>query len=365
MTPKPLIPQLLPKPKPALPAAPISSNTLALPSSRVTLEQFLKVYFESLQKTTTLTAYTKDLMDFAVFIGTASSPPGESPNKAPLLPKYTPELAALTAKRLLRGDQDGKDWGSGEANLIVQEYKTVLNKRGAAPATINRRLSTLRSLVKAARHYGIVNWALTVPNAQNETYRDTTGPGKSNVMRMLAFLAEKMRKSKGISQKQACRDYAIVRLLFDLALRRAEVGGLNLNDYNVQLGKLSILGKGRSQRQVLSLPKTTQQALNMWIAARGVAPGPLFFTLSGKGTGVFRLSETSIYRIVEGLGRKVGVKARPHGLRHAAITEALDKTKGDIRKVMAFSRHKKPETVMLYDDNRKDFGGEVAGMVTE
>lgn len=329
---------------------------------KVTLEEFLKGYFESLQKSTTLTAYTKDLMDFAVFIG-ATPPTGElSHNNIPLLPKYTHELAAKTASLLLRGD--GKAWGSGEANLIVQEYKTQLIKRGAAPATVNRRLSMLRSLVKAARMYGIVTWNLTVPNMMNETYRDTAGPGKDNVMKMLAFLAAKMKKTKGVSQKQAIRDFAIVRLLFDLALRRAEVGSLNIQDYDIQKAKLSIMGKGRTQRQTLSLPKTTKQALDMWLAARGQQPGPLFFPFSGKGTGVFRLSETSIYRIVEGLGKKVGVKARPHGLRHAAITEALDKTKGDIRKVMSFSRHKKPETVMLYDDNRKDFGGEVAEMVS-
>jgi integrase len=35
---------------------------------------------------------------------------------------------------------------------------------------------------------------------------------------------------------------------------------------------------------------------------------------------------------------------RPHGLRHEAITRALDRTHGDIRTVQRFSRHADPKT---------------------
>jgi integrase/recombinase XerC len=51
------------------------------------------------------------------------------------------------------------------------------------------------------------------------------------------------------------------------------------------------------------------------------------------------------------------------GLRHLAVTEALDATRGDYRKVMKFSRHAKVETILRYDDNRLDVAGEMAGMI--
>lgn len=102
--------------------------------------------------------------------------------------------------------------------------------------------------------------------------------------------------------------------------------------------------------------------LSAWIEARGSEPGALFgnFDRARKGA---RLSGTSLYRLVRELGLRVGVRARPHGLRHAAITEALDLTSGDVRAVQRFSRHKDVRTLSLYDDSREDLAGKVASLV--
>jgi integrase/recombinase XerC len=99
-----------------------------------------------------------------------------------------------------------------------------------------------------------------------------------------------------------------------------------------------------------------------WLTVRGSEPGPLFvnFDRAGKGEG---FSGRSIARLVLALGAAVGLAVRPHGLRHAAITEALDLTSGDVRKVQRFSRHRDLRVLNLYDDNRADLGGEVARLV--
>jgi len=67
--------------------------------------------------------------------------------------------------------------------------------------------------------------------------------------------------------------------------------------------------------------------------------------------------------MVRDLGRKIGLKVWPHGLRHAAITEALDLTGGNVRAVQRFSRHRDVRILERYDDNRRDLGGEVAKQV--
>jgi integrase len=63
-----------------------------------------------------------------------------------------------------------------------------------------------------------------------------------------------------------------------------------------------------------------------------------------------------------GLAQAAGIEAhvRPHGLRHATITAALDETNGNVRSVAAFSRHADVRTVSFYDDKRKDGAGEIA-----
>jgi integrase/recombinase XerC len=66
---------------------------------------------------------------------------------------------------------------------------------------------------------------------------------------------------------------------------------------------------------------------------------------------------------VADLGTRAGLgHVRPHGLRHASVTAALD-AGVDIRKVQKFSRHRDLRTLTLYDDNRSDMAGEVAAVV--
>ncbi len=276
----------------------------------------------------TLDAYRSDLADFATFTAAPS--------------------VGVAAKRLLAS-------GHGAANALVFGYRAQLHERGLAAATINRRLAALRSLVSFARTLGLVSWALDVPNDRVEPYRDTRGPGRAGVVRLFAVL-------DGRTDPKALRDRAIVHLLYDLALRRAEVVSLDREDLDLGAGTLAVLGKGRSARLTLTLPGPTRAALAAWVEHRGDAPGPLFPPLS-RTAGTDRLSAGGLYRIVRALGRHAGIVARPHGLRHAAITEALTLMGGDVRAVGRYSRHRDLRTVMLYDDARTDLAGEVAARV--
>ncbi len=62
---------------------------------------------------------------------------------------------------------------------------------------------------------------------------------------------------------------------------------------------------------------------------------------------------------------KADLAVRPHGLRHLAITAALDLTQGDVRAVQKFSRHRDVRVLSVYDDTRADLGGEVARLVAD
>src|SRR5207302_1465260 len=106
--------------------------------------------------------------------------------------------------------------GHGHANAVALRYRARLLEEGKSPATVNRRLAALRSLVKLARTLGLVAWELDVPGVRSESYRDTRGPGKDGFRKLLAQLERR-------SDRKGVRDRAILRLLFDLALRRAEV----------------------------------------------------------------------------------------------------------------------------------------------
>jgi integrase/recombinase XerC len=276
----------------------------------------------------TLRAYQHDLNDFAAFCA-------------------APTADAAAALLLARGP--------GPANELALHYKAHLRGRGLAAATVNRRLAALRSLVKLARTLGLVGWALEVEGVRAEAYRETAGPGVGGIRQVLARL-DRRTDAKGL------RDRAVLRLLFDLALRRQEVVGLDVEDLDLQAGTVAVLGKGQAGKVKLSLPAPTRAALAAWLAARASAPGPLFTSLDRARKGDGRLTGGAVYALVRRLGAAAGVRARPHGLRHSAITAALDAGL-DVRQVRRFSRHAKLDTLLIYDDNRQDLAGDVARRV--
>ncbi len=114
----------------------------------------------------------------------------------------------------------------------------------------------------------------------------------------------------------------------------------------------------------MPLPEPTKAALAAWVEARGTEPGPLFTNFDRARKGGL-ITGTSIYRLIRGLGERAGSRARPHGLRHAAITEALELTRGNVRTVQRFSGHKDVRTIERYEDNRQDIAGEVARLVAD
>jgi integrase/recombinase XerC len=68
-----------------------------------------------------------------------------------------------------------------------------------------------------------------------ETYRDTTGVSPETFRQITSQI--QLNCLKGV------RDAAILRLLWDNALRRAEVCSLDLNDYRIHLASFFIMEK--------------------------------------------------------------------------------------------------------------------------
>jgi integrase/recombinase XerC len=279
----------------------------------------------------TLRAYQQDFKDLQAFLG-LSSPQ---------------EVCAFLLQK-----------GQAEINAVSLSYRHSLQQKKLAPATQNRRISALKSLLKLARFVGVTDTTIELTPVPQEKYRDTQGPGREGFLQMLAVLEEK-------STAKSLRDRAILRLLYDVALRRFEVVSLDLRHYEPKRGSLSIHGKGRAHRQVLQLPEPTRAALDAWIDRRGREVGPLFTTLDPAKKGSGRLTDDGLYSMIKELGKKIGLEVRPHGLRHAAITDALDATQGDVRAVQRFSRHKDLRVLTHYDDARQDMAAEVSRLVAE
>jgi len=315
--------------------SPVPAQSPPFPPHSSTDPQRLIDAFLSGRNPRTIKAYTQDLTDFQAFVGARS---------------------VDDAARMLLSD------GHGPANLLALSYRTHLVERGLQAATINRRLAALRSLTHLARTFGLVPWKLEIQNVRSEVYRDTRGPGRQG----FRCLLDEVERRK---TKKTTRDKAILRLLYDLALRCGEVVQLDLEDVDLATGTLAVRGKGKSSKQLLTVPEPTKLALQGWLEARGLHPGPLFtnFDRARKGG---RLTGTSIYRMVQDLGRRQGLKVRPHGLRHTAITEACKSAQANgigLEEVLDFSRHsrKSLSILMVYRDRERNVQGQLASLVAD
>jgi integrase/recombinase XerC len=252
--------------------------------------------------------------------------------------------------------------GASFGNTLALAYKDyLLVHRALSPRTVNGRLSTLRGLIKTARLIGLITWQIDVKDIRCKfASRDTRGPGRAGFQRMVAYAAHQPN-DRGV------RDVAILRLLYDLALRAGEVSGLDIADVDTQNYEIKVLGKGDYQKAILSLPKATAIALNNWLIVRGSNDGPLFVgcTLSGKKKSN-RLSALAIYKLVRRIGKRVGILTRPHGLRHTAISEAVrlvQQNGMDLTSVLKFSRHTNMATLQFYLDQEAGLQGKIADLV--
>ena len=164
---------------------------------------------------------------------------------------------------------------------------------------------------------------------------------------------------------RGARNEVVIRLLWDANLRRAEVVGLDVEHVSVAQGRLAVLGKGKRERRWLSLAPQTSAALSRYLDALGrPAAGPLLVSLAldrATPTGR-RLSAGGLYRVVRSLARAAGVRVvvSPHRIRHSTTTDALDRLDGDVRTVRGYTRHASIETLLRYDDARRDDYGAVA-----
>lgn len=108
------------------------------------------------------------------------------------------------------------------------------------------------------------------------------------------------------------RNRALVALMLDTGLRRQEVANLTLEDISLERRRLTVIGKGNKERQMV-FSNGVREYLKEFLAIRGIDDEPLFH-LSADGI------RTTFRRIQLDVGLE---KFSPHVLRHQFATSML------------------------------------------
>ena len=122
----------------------------------------------------------------------------------------------------------------------VQKLRSVMVARGAAAGTVNQMLSGVRSTVRIAWDYGLVDdkTRIAVEDEPNETPQQRRRSGryvKRNEVRRL-FAAPG-------TDPIGARDVAMLALLYGAGLQRSEAVALQLADYDRVSGAITVRGE--------------------------------------------------------------------------------------------------------------------------
>lgn len=280
---------------------------------------------------------------------------------------YRQDVAAFFGWNGRQADVESIRWlcslDAGQLALVLTQWKISLMK-SCSTATVNRRLSAIRSLLRVARRLGATCPDPTglVDSEKVEAYRDTVSTGMSDAVRLLSACDR--------STLRGLRDYALLRLFISTGIRRAEA--LMVNVKHLDGSHMWVIAKGKTDRQSITLPQATVTAIEAYLSARKATgeqitqDSPLWLNDAPVARYRGQLSLRGWNDILERLSvQTLGRRVHPHALRHCAITAALDATGGDIRMVQRFSRHADVRTLQRYDDNRQDMAGTTARLLSD
>jgi len=209
----------------------------------------------------------------------------------------------------------------------LADYTSQLgrDRRRLAPATIARRLASVRSFLRFTLGPSKVPAAALAPRRAR---RLPEAPKVGEV--------ETLVEAVGGSEPLELRNAALVELVYSCGLRSAEAVALDLRDVDFEREAVHVLGKGGKERLV---PLGEEAAYRLAVYLRDSRPrlargagDALFLSSNGR-----RLDTSTLRRLV----------ANPHRLRHAYATHLLEGG-ADLRTIQELLGHASLSTTQIY-----------------
>ncbi|MEP6743423.1 MAG: tyrosine-type recombinase/integrase [bacterium] len=258
--------------------------------------------------------------------------------------RRTMQSKLRTVQRLL----DLKTLDPKSLCVLTLAARAALQEAGASFKTINTTLCAMKGVAKEAWRLGILT------AEERERVRDIASmrghrlpSGRAHTPKEIAAVMDACGRDRSPT---GARDAAIVAMLYNLGLRRAECAALDLDDYSPTNDTMRIHGKGNKERMGYVVDKGATNALGDWLALRSLKPGPLFCPVTREGKVIVRrLTDQSIYNALLKRARAAGVaNLTPHNLRRSSATDLLDRG-ADINVVKELLGHSSLDTTKIYD----------------
>ena len=258
---------------------------------------------------------------------------GLSPNT---LTAYRADIAKLSGF----AGTCGKDLVSLQPDDLAM-FLRALHKGGLDPKSIARALVAVRGFFKFLLQDGHLRLDptsnLEAPKSWQPLPRFLAA---EEVARLLS--------APDISTDLGLRDKAMLEVLYATGLRVTELVSLALGNLNLDVGFLTVFGKGGKERAVplgSSAVEWTRNyiAIRPRLLTRDKTAAALFITEKGNA-----LSRQAFWKLIVLYGEKVGIgHITPHLLRHSFATHLLENG-ADLRSVQMMLGHSDISTTQIY-----------------
>ncbi|MEG1860788.1 MAG: tyrosine-type recombinase/integrase [Bacteroidaceae bacterium] len=209
------------------------------------------------------------------------------------------------------------DWATVSTD-DVRQWIVYQMDHGSAPATVNKRLSALRSFYR----YLLIQEAVEV-----DPMRKIKGPKAPKPLPYFFKESEMDRLLDDIDFGigfAPLRDKLMIRMFYTTGVRLAELVGLDVKDVDFSAQQLKVTGK-RNKQRLIPFGTELSEALKTYLAQKREtypsAGGALFLAVSGK-----RISPSVVSHVVRTRLSQVTTlkKKSPHVLRHTFATTMLN-----------------------------------------
>ena len=232
---------------------------------------------------------------------------------------------------------DWLEWQSKPERSKGHKVVALDTRRGAAPATMNRRVAAARGLFEHAVMCGVIDRNPVPAPRRSSGLRGPRRGLLGHVSGRRAVAAGRLVRQERrlpesldaddvavfLADLETHRDRALVLLMLLGGLRAAEVRSLQLADVDVGMRQVKVTGKGGKQRMV-PVERAFFVELTSFLRTerpRGLSTTECFVVLRGPTAGR-AMTEAGLRRIFRTHRARSGAtRVRPHRLRHTFGTE--------------------------------------------
>ena len=220
--------------------------------------------------------------------------------------------------------------------FIAEEHRSKTGKDGLSPKSLQRLLSSCRSLFRQLNREGLL---------AHDPLLGVRGP---KVRRKLPQVLDVDETGALIEAdrdgKLAMRDRAMLELFYSSGLRLSELIGLRWVDLDLDGGEVRVLGKGNKTR-IVPVGRHAIAALRALGAEQGMLADSAIF----RGRGGAPINPRTIQLRMKTLALQQGIPKHihPHLLRHTFASHMLESS-GDLRAVQELLGHADIATTQIY-----------------